>query len=163
MTIVERFLKKTNKTSGCWEWTAFISNGYGRFGFGKKVEYAHRVSWMLFKGAIPAGLYVCHTCDNRRCVNPSHLFLGTAKDNTQDMMKKGRQKFGINYKYGYYLSPDSPHFARSEKHQSAKLKNYQVRSIRKSKLPLLNLALKYDVHVSTISRVKTGISFRDVE
>ena len=55
-----------------------------------KVMAAHRAAWILYKGEIPAGIFVCHTCDNRRCCNPAHLFLGTQKDNLQDMKRKGR-------------------------------------------------------------------------
>jgi hypothetical protein len=76
--------------SGCWLWTGLIgTNGYGRYGKGNK--YAHRLSYEYFVGPIPEGLFVCHHCDVRPCVNPAHLFVGTVKDNAQDMMAKGRR------------------------------------------------------------------------
>ena len=76
----------------CWEWTgARDRGGYGSFTHKGVTLKAHRVSWVEFnKKEVPSGLYVCHSCDNRLCVNPAHLWIGTAKDNTQDMMKKGR-------------------------------------------------------------------------
>ena len=64
--------------------------GYGQKQIGSKVQYAHRIAWQLNEGPIPKGLCVLHRCDNRRCVRPSHLFLGTKKDNAIDAISKGR-------------------------------------------------------------------------
>lgn len=90
-----RFWAKVDKSTDCWEWMGNIKedSGYGSIKNGNTMDYAHRVSWTLHFGTIPKGLCVLHKCDNRRCVNPNHLFLGTYKDNVQDMIKKGRQKF----------------------------------------------------------------------
>lgn len=91
----KRFWPKTirDENSGCWEWTAHIaSNGYGRFGLNGKARDSHRVAWELSFGPIPNGLSVLHVCDNRRCVRPDHLFLGTQRDNMIDAVRKGRMK-----------------------------------------------------------------------
>lgn len=77
--------------SGCWLWLRGINaKGYGQFGRKHGSDQAHRVAWELYRGQIPDGMNVCHSCDVRCCVNPDHLFLGTQKDNMQDCMKKGR-------------------------------------------------------------------------
>jgi len=86
-----RFWRHVDKSGDCWMWTAAKDHtGYGRFNIQQKTYAAHRLAWILTFGEIPTGLYACHKCDIRLCVNPAHLFLGTAKENTQDCIKKGR-------------------------------------------------------------------------
>ena len=82
--------------SGCWLWTGRVArNGYGTWGGGRSGERisAHRLAWQEANGPVPDGLQVLHRCDVRCCVNPEHLFLGTARENTRDMMAKGRARF----------------------------------------------------------------------
>lgn len=90
----ERFWKKVNRLSPdeCWPWaTKTTSRGYGAFNVGGKLIKSHRIAYRMCRGEIPAGMLVCHRCDNPLCCNPSHLFLGSGKDNIQDMIAKGRQ------------------------------------------------------------------------
>jgi len=87
----ERFFARVNKIpGGCWEWTGPLEpSGYARCWGGTK-ERAHRFSWMIYNGPIPEGMLVLHKCDNKKCVNPDHLFLGTQLDNMRDKVEKGR-------------------------------------------------------------------------
>jgi hypothetical protein len=79
-----------NPQSGCWEFSQRSTKGYGLIRFGGRKRGAHRLSYETWVGPIPDGLFVLHRCDNRRCINPDHLFLGTARDNAVDMVRKGR-------------------------------------------------------------------------
>jgi hypothetical protein len=91
---LESFWIRVDKKSSseCWEWTGALTNkGYGKLSFSYKSRAAHRLSYELFYGEIADGLFVCHKCDNPKCINPHHLFLGTHKDNMVDMCSKGRQ------------------------------------------------------------------------
>lgn len=94
----DRFWSNVNISSGCWRWSGPTDkNGYGLFtNFwveGKREQRAPRIAWILTIGAIPKGKWVLHHCDNSRCVNPSHLFIGDALANNRDMVSKGRQRY----------------------------------------------------------------------
>lgn len=95
----ERFWEKVEirEKNKCWNWTGGCSlNGYGQISKNGKQKSAHRISWELHYGKISDGMHVCHKCDNKQCVNPYHLFLGTHQDNMVDRDKKGRQSIGEN-------------------------------------------------------------------
>lgn len=140
---MERFWNKVNKTEACWEWTAAIDpGGYGAFKVdGKKVN-SHRFSWNLHFGSLPEGMLVCHTCDNRLCVRPDHLFLGSHQENHDDMVNKGRRFNKSKQEYchlGHLMDPfnTSPsngcrkcHNRRSREHMREKRSQPQI-SIRR--------------------------------
>lgn len=134
--------------SGCMLWTGGgLFHGYGivshRRNGACETTQAHRLSWRVHRGPIPSGMQVCHKCDVRACVNPDHLFLGTATENMQDMWGKGRS--GI-------------HKRRGEKHKGSKLSDVDALYIRASDEKGTDLARRFGVSRALISLVKNGHS-----
>lgn len=140
---VKRFEAKIDKSGSCWLWTASVAGkGYGQMKLPKqrKQEYSHRLAYLIYKGPIPEGVYVCHTCDTPRCCNPDHLFLGTSSDNHQDMKSKNRHLNGT-------------------KNSSAKLTDDDVMKIRSclvAGMSQTKIALAFGVQQMAISRIKNG-------
>lgn len=94
MSYEDRFFQKIEKTKTCWFWKgALNSKGYGSFAVERKSKLAHRYSYELHKGEIPKGMLICHSCDIPKCVNPDHLWAGTASDNAKDMFNKNRNGY----------------------------------------------------------------------
>ncbi len=153
----------------CLEWIARLNNkGYGTITINKNSYYSHRVSWTLENGKIPKNLMVLHHCDNRKCINPNHLFLGTNEDNVRDMIEKGRQQNYSNMAKGNANGarkyPEK--LARGEKNGSSKLKEYQVLEIcrlnKETKISMMKLAKIYGVSDVTISKILKGETWKNV-
>jgi hypothetical protein len=127
--------------NSCWLWQGAKNNkGYGILGPNPVSRRAHRYSWYLKYGKLSAKLLILHKCDNPACVNPNHLFKGTALDNTKDMIRKGRDNF-----YG-----------------RAVLTEQQINIIRKASSTYREIAQYFGVHPSTISRVKNNKTWRQI-
>jgi len=147
-----RFVNKKSE-SECWEWQGqILSSGYGRISLGAKSlgsEGAHRVSWKLFnKADIPDGMFVMHKCDNPSCVNPHHLSIGTPKENTQDMIAKGRKRV---------VSP------KGEGNGKSLLDEEKIRLIRSSTLSHAAIARELGVSPNCVRGVRIGRTWTHVK
>lgn len=135
---IDNFFSKLYLTPGCWVWKVVQkANGYGYFYYAGLVSRAHRFSYEYFVGSIPDGLVVCHRCDNRACVNPNHLFVGTQQDNINDMKAKGRGRSPVGVKNG-----------------SAKLNDEIVRKIRASTKSGREIAKEFGIAESGVSNIR---------
>lgn len=148
--LIERFEAKVSPEpmSGCWLWTGAVKElGYGVIGLGSRTQgtaKAHRVAYELYKGEIPAGLAVMHTCDNPGCVNPNHLEVGTLSDNMRDCVAKGRN-----------FIPDN----RGTKATWSKLNDHAVSQIRKREKTSFAYAAEFGVSSSAIRNIWSGLSW----
>lgn len=134
--LLERFNSKFTVTAnGCWDWVGKLSHGYGRLNIGKRIIPSHRAAWLLYRGEIPVGYVVCHRCNNKRCVNPDHLFVGTQADNVYD------------YAHKYFRGIDHP---------SARLTDANVLTIRQRYIAgetQPTIAADFGIHKSHVGQI----------
>lgn len=150
------FEKHVIRKEGCWDWKGSIAKGgYPVMSCRREIgsDRGHRASWIIHKGKIPKGLFVCHSCDNPICTNPEHLWLGTHKENNDDKIKKGR-------------SANNPFpIKKGSSNGSAKLNEEKVKEIKK----LINigrscysLGKEFSVSKQTILRIKNSKNWKHV-
>ena len=140
-----KFFQKVEKTETCWLWKAAKSpRGYGACNYKGKWMRANRASYLIHKGEIPEGMFVCHSCDVPSCVHPDHIFLGTPQDNMDDMRNKGREK----------------HPVKGEKNHSAKLSDKQIQEIREMRKNKINgkiIAQKFNISLDYVYQISSGL------
>ena len=135
---IARFLSKVEKTDGCWFWMAGLNRtGYGQFAAAGKNIRAHRYSYEFHKGLIPKDMLVMHSCDQRNCVNPDHLALGTDADNVHDAMQKNRHQKG-------------------ESNGKCKLKESQVLEILSGDEPTDFFVEKFNISKEQVCKIRAG-------
>ncbi len=138
------FWSKVKRGTGCWEWQASCyTDGYGRYIINRTIRCAHRVSYEMGHDPIPKGMLVCHTCDNPPCVRPSHLFLGTYKDNMIDASRKGRM-------------------CRGEENNKSKLTEKDVKGILSDTRSHRTIARDYSVSHNVIGKIKRRQTWKHV-
>ena len=144
MSVKDRVLLtiKVDTITGCWNWIGSINkqSGRGRLKVKCRTTVAYRASYEAFIGDIPFGKMVCHTCDNPLCVNPWHLFTGSAKDNIQDSVRKNRHP-------------------KHERHNKAKLTMKIADDIRARKLTAKQYASIYEIHWSSVYNIWRGVTW----
>jgi hypothetical protein len=154
--LAERFWERVEKTDKCWLWAGVLyPNGYGQIGRGMRGgghALAHRVSWELAYG--PTSLKVLHHCDVKYCVRPSHLFIGTQKDNIDDCIAKGRKT-------------NPPPFPRGQRGRNAALTDAQVREIRDrhatTGVSQATMAAEYGVSQGAISLIVRHLTYQNLK
>lgn len=148
-SLLERFEVKyiPEPNTGCWLWLGtYMGAGYGQWQTGGVKKYSHRWAYEIYVGPIPDGQVVCHRCDNPACVNPAHLFVGSMRDNSLDMFRKGRCALTRNTRKG-------------SKHGRSKLTEDQIANMRRlhaSGMPYRDMAKTFSVSVSLVGKIVTG-------
>lgn len=154
-SLVARFWKYVPNSSGpnsCWEWVGSraVRGGYGQINERGKLLKAHRISYELRYGKIPRGKMVLHACDNPPCVNPEHLYAGTARQNSWDAWRRGRAVLPANAPKG-------------AKHHDAKLTPAKVRLIRQGKDSCGILARRFSVTKQTVWKARRRLTWKEVK
>ncbi|CAK0776657.1 hypothetical protein CCP3SC1AL1_850005 [Gammaproteobacteria bacterium] len=145
---MKNFFSKVQKTDTCWLWIGAKRNGYGAFRKNKKVIQSHRLSYEYHNGSIDNGLFVCHKCDVRNCVNPEHLFLGTQSENMIDCSKKGRLFIShIGFEKGHY-----PKNTNVSLEKAKEIKN----EIDKKEKSLKSISILFDVKYQFVRDISCG-------
>jgi hypothetical protein len=151
--------------SGCWEFIGCkMPNGYGKLTKNKKTWLAHRYSYYLKHGEMQNDFHVCHKCDNRICVNPDHLFLGTRKDNMQDMINKNRHNFSGLRTNGFQKKA-TLNVLRGEANKNSKLKESDVVDIiamYKNGYKQTEISKKYGLRQGYVSKIVRGLFWKHV-
>lgn len=130
----------------CWEWQAYtMPRGYGQLTLNERGFLAHRVAFAL-DGGDPATALVCHRCDNRRCCNPLHLYAGTPKENSADMVRRGRNQ----------MAAERARARRGSLSPTAKLTDAEVLRVRHSKAPAKVEAARLGIAKCTVERIRSG-------
>lgn len=148
MDLAERIARSETTPLECWPWYGPLTNdGYGLARIKGKIFRAHRLVYQSLIGPIPDGLYVCHLCDNRACVNPQHLFLGTPLDNMRDKQRKGRAWH-----------------PRGEQSSAAKITEDDVRTIRAARFtPISELARRYGISRNQVFTIRRREAWKHVK
>jgi hypothetical protein len=147
--IKKYFLKNVIQKEGCWDWNGCNRRGYVFINYMNKGLAAHRASWIIFRGMIPDRVLVLHKCDNRRCTNPEHLYLGTAKENAEDRKLRGRNRDQTG-----------------ENNSKSKLTTGKVKEIRnliRSGTKYAVIKSLYNISSSTISCIKYNKLWKDIK
>lgn len=150
---------------GCWNWSSansLVGRGRGYVSVQGKPMLHHRAVWTLLRGAIPDGAYLCHHCDNPRCANPDHIYVGDSKTNVADMFARGRhwtQADPERARVIGQMTGERNTWAVRERNPKAKLTPEQVAEIAASKRGSRELARDYGVHRTTIQRIRSGASW----
>ncbi len=148
------FWERVKITKDCWEWVGHIKkDGHGQLMINLKSFSAHRLAWLLLRGDIPGGSCICHKCDNPKCVNPDHLYLGSKASNLQDMWDRNERS----------MKPQ-----KGSLNNYAKLKEDDIKYIRQSLREARRgkgrfLAKLFNVHEATISYIKNNKTWTHVE
>jgi hypothetical protein len=146
----EVFWERVDKSGDCWLWLGRVAGkGYGQItSKWFKTEIAHRIAYELEVGPIPVGMLVCHHCDNRLCMRPSHLFVGTDRDNVADMLRKGRST------------------RVGERNPAAKMTDAQVAEVKalyQSGLRIIDIARRLGYHPERVGSIVRGRTWRHVK
>lgn len=143
---IARFWDNVDKRGSeeCWNWQGTVTHGYGEIWIDPKKRKSHRVAYYLFNGPFSNEGKILHKCDNTRCCNPFHLYLGTPADNSRDMIARNRSKKG-------------------EKHHNTFLTDADIRKIRADKRPQSLIATTYGLAQATVSRIKTRKAWSHVD